>query len=113
MFLSTNSLSIYILFPENIPLFPLISWFVIYLILQAFTNQSATVSEIKIGSTTDDEVLLHNSFLLSQTPLTLDREKKKCYIAFSGISYESLTLGCFIAQSARAVEYTDCFTADG
>ena len=29
---------LYILFPENISLFPLISWFVLYLILQAFTN---------------------------------------------------------------------------
>ena len=33
----------YILFPENISLFPLISWFVLYLILQAFTNQNATL----------------------------------------------------------------------
>ena len=30
-----------ILFPENISLFPLISWFVLYLIAQAFTNQNA------------------------------------------------------------------------
>ena len=29
---------LYILFPENISLFPLISWFVLFLILQAFTN---------------------------------------------------------------------------
>ena len=29
---------LYILFPQNISLFPLISWFVVYLILQAFTN---------------------------------------------------------------------------
>ena len=41
MFLSTKSL-LYILFPENISLFPLISWFVLYLILQAFTSQNAT-----------------------------------------------------------------------
>ena len=33
----------YIVFPENIYLFPLISWFVLYLILQAFTHQNATV----------------------------------------------------------------------
>ena len=33
---------LYILFPENISLFPLISWFVLYLILQASTNQNAT-----------------------------------------------------------------------
>ena len=32
----------YILFPENIYLFPLISWFILYLILQAFANQNAT-----------------------------------------------------------------------
>ena len=43
MFLPTNSLSLlYRLFPENISLFPLISWFVLYLISQAFTNQNAT-----------------------------------------------------------------------
>ncbi len=34
----------YVLFPENISLFPLISWFVLYLILQAFTNQNTTVN---------------------------------------------------------------------
>ena len=34
---------LHILFPENISLFPLISWFILYLILQAFTNQKATV----------------------------------------------------------------------
>ena len=44
MFLSTNSLSIVYIFPENISLFPLISWFTLYLILQAFTNQNATKS---------------------------------------------------------------------
>ena len=33
---------LYILFPENITLSPHISWFVLYLILQAFTNQNAT-----------------------------------------------------------------------
>ena len=38
---------LYILFPKNISLFPLISWFVIYLILQAFTNQNATLSADK------------------------------------------------------------------
>ena len=49
MFLSTNSLSIvYTFFPENISLFPLISWFVLYLILQAFTNQNATDSNIEM-----------------------------------------------------------------
>ena len=35
---------LFILFPGNISLFPLISWFVLYLILQAFTNQKATLS---------------------------------------------------------------------
>ena len=43
MFLSTNNLSIVYIFPENIYLFPLILWFVLYLILQAFTNQNATI----------------------------------------------------------------------
>ena len=38
MFLSTNSLSILYTFFLRIYLFPLISWFVLYLILQAFTN---------------------------------------------------------------------------
>ena len=37
----------YILFPENISLFPLISWFVLYLILQAFPNQNATYIKMK------------------------------------------------------------------
>ena len=41
MFLSTNNLSIVYTFPGNISLFPLILWFVLYLILQAFTNQNA------------------------------------------------------------------------
>ena len=34
---------LYLFFPENVSLFPLISWFVLYLILQAFTNQNAAV----------------------------------------------------------------------
>ena len=38
MFLSTNSLSIVYTFFLRIYLFPLISWFVLYLILQAFSN---------------------------------------------------------------------------
>ena len=43
MFLSTNSLSIVYTFSwEYISIFPLISWFVLYLILQALTNQNAT-----------------------------------------------------------------------
>ena len=42
MFLSTHSLPVVYTFPENISLFPLISWFVLYSILQAFTNQNAT-----------------------------------------------------------------------
>ena len=35
----------YILLSENISLFPFISWFVLYLILQAFTNQNATITK--------------------------------------------------------------------
>ena len=38
---------LYILFPENISLFPLISWFVLYLILRAFTKQDATISRTR------------------------------------------------------------------
>ena len=40
----------YIVFPENISLFPLISWFVLYLILQAFTHQNATESDSDTNS---------------------------------------------------------------
>ncbi len=46
MFLSTNNLSIVYIFPENISLFPLISVFVLYLILRAFTNQITTVRKV-------------------------------------------------------------------
>ena len=49
MFLSANSLSIVYTFSwEYISIFPLISWFVLYLILQAFTNQNATQREPQI-----------------------------------------------------------------
>ena len=48
MFLSTYSLSIVYTFPENISLFPLISWFVFYLILQAFNNQNDNCDTISL-----------------------------------------------------------------
>ena len=47
MVLSTNSLSIVYSFSwEYISISSLISWFVLYLILQTFTNQNATMRQI-------------------------------------------------------------------
>ena len=77
---------LYILFPENITLFPHISWFVLYLILQAFTNQNATLSNYVLSHfllryTT---LFCHSSTVSKPLlPLILITDPTMYYVSFS------------------------------
>ena len=94
---------LYILFPENISLFPLISWFVLYVILQAFTNQHATFSYHKVRKKNkfwlQQSIFPYriHSFLLtlcslSHSFLTSDNRKISKYVKMHASTYANISI---------------------